>query len=60
MIYIKNARIVDPVTGMDEIGDVALVNNFVAGGGKDLDIEDIMARCDDDGNDIQSIDTTVI
>lgn len=58
MIYIKNARIVDPVTGMDEIGDVALVNNFVAGAGKDLDIEDIKARYDVDGNDIQTIDAT--
>ena len=58
MIYIKNARIVDPVTGMDEIGDVALVDNFVAGAGKDLDIEDIKARYDVDGNDIQTIDAT--
>ena len=58
MIYIKNARIVDPVTGIDEIGDVALVDNFVAGAGKDLDIEDIKARYDVDGNDIQTIDAT--
>ncbi len=58
MIYIKNARIVDPVTGMDEIGDVALVDNFVAGAGKNLDIEDIKARYDVDGNDIQTIDAT--
>ena len=58
MIYIKNARIVDPVTGMDEIGDVALVDNFVAGAGKDLDIDDIKARYDVDGNDIQTIDAT--
>ena len=58
MIYIKNARIVDPVTGMDEIGDVALIDNFVAGAGKDLDIEDIKARYDVDGNDIQTIDAT--
>ena len=58
MLYIKNARIVDSVTGMDEIGDVALVNNFVAGAGKDLDIEDIKARYDVDGNDIQTIDAT--
>ena len=58
MIYIKNARIVDPVTGIDEIGDVALVDNFVAGAGKDLDIEDIKARYDVDGNDIQIIDAT--
>ena len=58
MIYIKNARIVDPVTGMDEIGDVALVDNFVAGAGKGLDIEDIKARYDVDGNDIQTIDAT--
>ena len=58
MIYIKNARIVDPVTGMDEIGDVALVDNFVAGAGENLDIEDIKARYDVDGNDIQTIDAT--
>ena len=40
MIYIKNARIIDAVTGMDEIGDVAIVDNFIAGAGKDLDLED--------------------
>ena len=44
MIYIKNARAVDGSTGMDELADIAIVNEFIAGVGKDLDIEEIKAR----------------
>ncbi len=58
MIYIKNARIIDAVTGMDEIGDVAIVDNFIAGAGKDLDIEEIKARYDVTESEIQTIDAT--
>ena len=58
MIYIKNARIIDAVTGMDEIGDVAIVDNFIAGAGKDLDLEEIKARYDVSESKIQTIDAT--
>ncbi len=58
MIYIKNARIIDAVTGMDEIGDVAIVDNFIAGAGKNLDLEEIKARYDVSESEIQTIDAT--
>ena len=58
MIYIKNARIIDAVTRMDEIGDVAIVDNFIAGAGKDIDLEEIKARYDVSESEIQTIDAT--
>ena len=58
MIYIKSGRIVDPVTGYDGLGDVAVVNNMIAGAGPDLDIEVIKAKYDVLDEDIQIIDAT--
>ena len=56
MIYIKNARAVDGSTGMDELADIAIVNEFIAGVGKDLDIEEIKARYDVLEQDVEVID----
>lgn len=56
MIYIKSGRVVDPVTGMDEEADVAIVDNFIAGAGKNLDIEEVKARYDISAADVKVID----
>ena len=58
MLYITNGRIVDPVTGMDEVGDVALHDGMVVGAGSDLDIEDVKAKYDVSDSDIEVIDAT--
>ena len=39
MILIKNGRVVDPVTGTDEIMDVLVDGNTIAKTGKDLDVD---------------------
>jgi len=56
MIYIKNGRLVDGSTGMDELADIAIVNEFIAGVGQNLDIEDIKACYDVLDQDVQIID----
>ncbi len=58
MLYIRNGRIVDPVTKMDEVGDVALHNGMVVGAGKGLDIEEVKARYDVSDSDIEEIDAS--
>ena len=58
MLYITNGRIVDPVTGMDEVGDVALHDGMVVGAGSDLDIEDVKAKYDVSDSDIEVIDAS--
>lgn len=39
MILIKNGRVVDPVTGTDEIMDVLVDGNTIAKTGKDLNVD---------------------
>ncbi|MCR5103407.1 MAG: dihydroorotase [Eubacterium sp.] len=56
MLYIKGGRVVDPVTKVDRLSDVAIVGNIIAGAGPDLDIEMIKARFDISDVDIQVID----
>lgn len=56
MLYIKGGRVVDPVTKVDRLSDVAIVGNIIAGAGPDLDIEMIKARFDISDADIQVID----
>ena len=56
MIYIKSGRIVDPVNGTDEKGDVAIVGNVIAGAGADLDIEVVKAKYDVSESDVEIID----
>ena len=56
MLYIKGGRVVDPVTKVDRLSDVAIVGNIIAGAGPDLDVEMIKARFDISDADIQVID----
>ena len=58
MLYIRNGRIADPVTGMDEVGDVALHDGMVVGAGANLDIEEIKARYDIPDSDIKELDAS--
>ena len=56
MLYIKGGRVVDPVTKVDRLSDIAIVGNIIAGAGPDLDIEMKKARFDISDADIQVID----
>ncbi len=58
MLYIKGGRVVDPVRKFDGLSDVAIVGNIIAGAGPDLDIEEIKAKYDVSGSEIQEIDAT--
>ncbi len=56
MLYIKGGRVVDPVTGKDELMDVATLGSVIVGAAPDLDIEEVKARCDVSEADIEVID----
>ena len=56
MLYIKGGRVVDPVTGRDELMDVATLGSVIVGAAPDLDIEEVKARCDVSEADIEVID----
>ena len=43
MIYIKGGRVVDPVTKVDRVADVAIVGNMIVAAGPELDIEKVKA-----------------
>ena len=58
MLYIKGGRVVDPVTGKDELMDVATLGSVIVGAAPDLDIEEGKARCDVSEADIEVIDAT--
>ncbi len=60
MLYIKGGRVVDPVTGKDELMDVAILGSVIVGAGSkpDFDIEEIKAKWDVSESDIKEIDAT--